>query len=64
MSTARRTATAQVYNDMHGLLVAVGKNFCLKAQVRCEQCPLRELLPAKGPRLKSPSGTRRRVHSR
>ena len=64
MSTARRTAGAQVFNEMHGLMVGVGKNFCLKALARCEQCPLRELLPARGPRLKSTTEARRRVRSR
>ncbi len=51
MSTARRTARAQVFNEMHGLLVGVGKNFCLKAEARCEQCPLREFLPRGGCKL-------------
>ena len=50
MSTSRRSASAQVFNEMHGLMVGVGKNFCLKSEVRCEGCPLRELLPARGPR--------------
>src|SRR5271157_4119973 len=35
MSEAARTARVQVFNEMHGLLVGVGKNFCLKSQVRC-----------------------------
>jgi endonuclease III related protein len=47
MSTARRTARAQVFNEMHGLLVGVGKNYCLKSQMRCEQCPLQKFLPEK-----------------
>ena len=47
MSTARRTARVQVFNEMHGLLVGVGKNFCLKSQMRCEQCPLQKFLPEK-----------------
>ena len=47
MSTARRTAAAQVFNEMHGLIVGVGKNFCLKADPRCDHCPLREYLPNK-----------------
>ncbi len=46
MSTAKRTLTAQVFNEMHGLLVGVGKNYCLKAKPLCEQCPLASLLPA------------------
>jgi endonuclease III-like uncharacterized protein len=30
MSTSRRTNVAQVYNEMHGLIVGVGKNYCRK----------------------------------
>ena len=40
MSTAKRTARAQVYNEMHGLIVGVGKNYCRKSQARCDECPL------------------------
>lgn len=45
MSTARRTALVQVYNEMHGLVVGVGKNYCRKSQALCDQCPLRMFLP-------------------
>lgn len=45
MSTAERTALVQVFNEMHGLIVGVGKTFCLKSQAQCELCPLREFLP-------------------
>lgn len=45
MSTAKRTALVQVLNDMHGLIVGVGKTYCLKSQPRCEQCPLQKFLP-------------------
>jgi endonuclease-3 related protein len=45
MSTARRTAIAQVYNEMHGLVVGVGKNYCRKSQPRCDECPLQRFLP-------------------
>jgi endonuclease III related protein len=44
MSTATRTARVQVFNEMHGLIVGVGKTFCLKSQPRCEQCPLQKFL--------------------
>jgi len=47
MSTAHRTALVQVYNEMHGLIVGVGKNYCRKAKPSCEVCPLQEFLPAK-----------------
>src|SRR5208337_1362398 len=45
MSRARRVPLAQVYNDMHGLVVAVGKHYCLKQEPCCEHCPLRKFLP-------------------
>jgi endonuclease-3 related protein len=45
MSTAKRTALAQVYNEMHGLIVGVGKNYCKKSQPRCDECPLQKFLP-------------------
>ena len=46
MSTTARTALVQVYNEMHGLIVGVGKHFCRKAAPLCEECPLRPFLPA------------------
>jgi endonuclease-3 related protein len=45
MSAARRTALTQVYNEMHGLLVGVGKNYCKKSQAKCDECPLQRFLP-------------------
>lgn len=45
MSMARRTPLAQVFNEMHGLLVSAGKQYCLKSEAQCEQCPLGPLLP-------------------
>jgi endonuclease III related protein len=45
MSTSRRTALTQVYNEMHGLVVGVGKNYCKKSQPQCDGCPLQTLLP-------------------
>jgi endonuclease-3 related protein len=50
ISTVPRSATAQVFNEMHGLIVGVGKNFCLKSKALCEPCPLRVFLPRSGPR--------------
>ena len=44
-STMQRSDLAQVFNEMHGLLVGVGKNYCLKKIPDCEHCPLGELLP-------------------
>jgi endonuclease-3 related protein len=45
MSTAPRAALAQFYNDMHGLIVGVGKHYCKKSQPRCDGCPLQQFLP-------------------
>jgi endonuclease III related protein len=45
MSTAPRTALAQIYNDMHGLIVGVGKHYCKKSQPHCDGCPLQRFLP-------------------
>lgn len=45
MSTAKRTALAQVYNEMHGLIVGVGKSYCGKSQPKCDACPLQRFLP-------------------
>jgi endonuclease-3 related protein len=45
MSTAQRSALAQVYNEMHGLIVGVGKSYCRKSQARCDECPLQKFLP-------------------
>jgi endonuclease-3 related protein len=50
MSAAKRPARTQVYNEMHGLIVGVGKNYCRKSQARCEQCPLGKFLPRSGDR--------------
>ena len=46
MSTADRSPLAQVYNEMHGLFVQVGKHYCHKTEPKCQVCPLRTLLPA------------------
>jgi endonuclease III related protein len=45
MSTAKRTALTQVLNEMHGLIVGVGKTYCRKSQARCDGCPLQKFLP-------------------
>lgn len=46
MSTAHRTALVQVYNEMHGLIVGVGKHYCRKSQPNCDGCPLQPFLPS------------------
>jgi endonuclease III related protein len=45
MSAAKRTALTQIYNEMHGLIVGVGKNYCKKSQPHCDGCPLQIFLP-------------------
>ena len=45
MSVAKRTTLTQVYNEMHGLIVGVGKNYCKKSQPLCDRCPLQPFLP-------------------
>jgi endonuclease III-like uncharacterized protein len=44
MSKAKRVPLAQIFNDMHGLIVGVGKNYCLKSKAHCEGCPLQRFL--------------------
>ncbi|HEY1271463.1 MAG TPA: hypothetical protein VGF08_05740 [Terriglobales bacterium] len=48
MSETPRSPLVQIYNEMHGLIVAVGKQYCRKQEARCEKCPLREFLPGQG----------------
>jgi endonuclease III related protein len=45
MSRAKRSPRVQVYNEMHGLIVGVGKQYCLKSKALCEGCPLQPFLP-------------------
>jgi endonuclease III related protein len=45
MSLAQRSPLAQAYNEMHGLIVGVGKHYCFKSNPNCTQCPLRQFLP-------------------
>lgn len=49
MSTAHRTALVQVYNEMHGLIVGVGKHYCKKSKPLCEGCLLQPFLPVDRP---------------
>lgn len=44
-STMARSGRAQVYNEMHALIVGLGKQHCLKAVAECEGCPLAPFLP-------------------
>ena len=45
MSLAKRTTLMQIYNEMHGLIVGVGKIYCRKSQAQCDECPLQKFLP-------------------
>ena len=39
----------QLFNEFHALIVNTGKNWCRKGAPRCDECPLRSLLPASSP---------------
>ena len=39
----------ELFNELHALIVNTGKNWCRKGAPRCEECPLRPLLPANSP---------------
>lgn len=40
---------AELFNEFHALIVNTGKNWCRKSAARCEECPLRDLLPVDSP---------------
>jgi len=40
-----RSDLVRHFNEMHALLVRVGKDYCYKSDPNCEACPLRKLLP-------------------
>lgn len=44
MSRASRQPAAQVFNEAHALIVAVGKHYCFKSNPDCEHCPLQAFL--------------------
>jgi endonuclease-3 related protein len=39
----------ELFNEFHALIVNTGKNWCRKSAPRCEECPLRPLLPTNSP---------------
>jgi endonuclease-3 related protein len=39
----------ELFNEFHALIVNTGKNWCRKSAPRCDECPLRPLLPANSP---------------
>ena len=44
-SLAERSRLAHVYNEMHGLLVQIGKHYCFRTEPNCRECPLGRFLP-------------------
>jgi len=38
-------ADPAVFNELHGLIVHVGKNWCRTREPRCQECPLEPFLP-------------------
>jgi endonuclease-3 related protein len=61
MSSTQQTVRTRVYNEMHGLLVQVGKHYCDKRRPKCDECPLGDLLsPRQRARLQA-AGINRRV---
>jgi endonuclease-3 related protein len=44
MSSSPRTEQAQIYNEMHGLMVQLGKHHCFRTQPECNNCPLGAML--------------------
>ncbi len=44
LSAASRSSAAQLFNEMHALIVEVGKNYCRKSEPACGQCPLGKFL--------------------
>ncbi len=49
----------QLLNEFHALIVNTGKNWCRKSVPRCQECPLRSLLPESSPLFGELSGCRR-----
>jgi endonuclease-3 related protein len=41
MSQTPRSGRAQTFNEMHALLVQVGKHYCHRGRALCEKCPLK-----------------------
>ncbi len=50
ISNTRRPTLVQTLNEMHGLIVGLGKNHCFKARPQCENCPLQPFLDGCGTR--------------
>ncbi len=50
---------SQLFNEFHALIVNTGKKWCRKSVPRCEECPLRPLLPTDFPLSRNSPGDRR-----
>jgi len=46
-SRMKRSELSQNYNEFHALIVQTAKHFCMKGEPKCEECPLRAMLPPK-----------------
>jgi endonuclease-3 related protein len=46
-SAMNRSELSRRYNEFHALLVQTAKHYCVKAEPKCERCPLNRLLPPK-----------------
>jgi endonuclease-3 related protein len=44
VSAAARSELAQRFNEFHGLIVQLGKHYCLKTNPKCDACPLGRFL--------------------
>jgi endonuclease-3 related protein len=55
---------AGLFKEYHALLVEVGKSWCRKAEPRCEECPLREFLPAREVASDAPRVSNSEIHER
>lgn len=44
VSSSPRGTRAQVYNEMHALMVTAAKHYCLKKEPKCQGCPLAPFL--------------------
>lgn len=47
LNQKRRAARLDYWQDYHAQLVMVGKHFCRPREARCEECPLKPLLPGR-----------------
>jgi endonuclease III related protein len=60
----RAAPAARVFDELHALLVQTAKHHCLKAEAKCEGCPLEPLLPPAKERFTMPGDTSARAGPR